>query len=125
VLASVLADDGRDGDRARARLHGETALHAPELIDLEVMSVVRKELMRGSIDERRATIALKDLVEMPMVRYPHLPLAPRIWEMRSNLTPYDAAYVALAELLGAVFITADRALALVPGARCQIEVLRS
>ncbi len=123
VLVLVLGDDGADGDAARARLRGE-ALAAPELLDLEVTSVLRKQRRAGAIDDRRAGLALTDLGAVPIDRAPHLPLLSRCWELRENLTVYDAAYVALAELLQVDLLTADRRLALAPGPRCGIEVLR-
>lgn len=122
VLATALADDGRDGDRARTRLRGEQ-LAAPELIDLEVASVLRGQMLAGSLDARRAELALIDLEAMPVRRAPHRPLLARCWQLRDNLTVYDAAYVALAEALDADLLTADRRLAKAPGPRCGIELL--
>jgi predicted nucleic acid-binding protein len=123
VLVVALADDGADGDAARARLRGEQ-LAAPELLDLEVTSVLRKQRSSGMLDDRRALLALTDLRALPIHRAPHLPLLSRCWELRDNLTVYDAAYVTLAELLQADLLTADRRLAETPGARCGIEVLQ-
>lgn len=122
VLAPALADDGRYGDAARARLRGEP-LVAPELIDLETASVVRRQLLAGRLDVRRAGLALTDLVDLPLQRAPHLPLLWRCWELRQNLSVYDAAYVALAELLGIVLVTADARLARAPGIRCEVDLL--
>lgn len=122
VLAVALADDGADGDAARSRLRGED-LAAPELLDLEVASVLRRQMLAGALDSRRAGFALDDLAAMPLSRAPHLPLLQRSWELRENLTIYDAAYVALAEALGVHLLTGDRRLARAPGPRCQIEVL--
>ena len=122
VLVVALADDGVDGDVARNRLRGEE-LAAPELVDLEVASVLRKHVSRGDLELRRAELALADLVAIPMVRAPHAPLLARAWELRANLTVYDAAYVALAEALGAALVTADGRLAKAPGLRCAVEVL--
>jgi predicted nucleic acid-binding protein len=124
VLVTALADDGPDGDRARARLRGE-ALTAPELIDLEVVSVLRRQLAVGRLDARRARLALGDLVAIPVERVSHAPLLRRCWELRNGLTVYDAAYVALAEALGAPLVTADVRLARAPGVRCHVEVLSS
>ena len=123
VLAVALADDGADGDASRARLRGED-LVAPELLDLEVLSVLRGQLIAGTLDARRADLALNDLSAMPLKRAPHLPLLRRCWELRENLTTYDASYVALAETLDALLLTGDRRLARAAGPRCQIEVLR-
>lgn len=122
VLVVALADDGADGDRARQRLKGEE-LAAPELVDLEVASVLRKQLAVGSLDSRRAQLSLADLTDLAVQRAPHLPLLARCWELRENMTIYDAAYVALAEFLEASLLTADTRMARAPGPRCSIEVL--
>ena len=124
VLATALGDDGSDGDLARERLRDEP-LAAPELIDLEVLSVLRRQLSVGMLDARRAQLALDDLVDLPMQRAPHRPLLVRAWELRDNLSVYDAAYVALAEALGTALLTGDARLAKAPGLVCPVEVLRS
>jgi predicted nucleic acid-binding protein len=123
VLAVAIADDGQDGDHARARLRGER-LAAPELLDLEVTSVLRRRIQAGAIDARRAALALADLAAIPVQRASHRPLLARCWELRDNLTIYDAAYVALAEALQASLLTGDKRLATATGPRCHIEVLR-
>ena len=123
VLVVALADDGDDGDAARVRLLDDANIHAPHLIDLEVASVLRRSLREGRIEARRATLALKDLIDLALVRYDHLPFIRRIWELRSNLTPYDAAYVALAETLECTLVTGDRRIARAPGLHCRIEFL--
>jgi predicted nucleic acid-binding protein len=122
VLVVALADDGPDGGRARARLRGKR-LALPEIADLEVASVLRRQLRAGVIDARRAQLALDDLTALPARRAPHRPLMARCWELRDNLTPYDAAYVALAEAMGVTLLTGDRQLARAPGTRCLIESL--
>ena len=122
VIAPALADDDADGDRARERLQGER-LVAPELLDLELVAVIRKALFAGVLDERRAAIALADLADLDLERVSHRPLLVRMWELHRNITPYDAAYVALAETIEATLVTADRRLAQAPGPRCQIEYL--
>jgi len=124
ILAVAIADDGPDGDHTRARLRGEV-LTAPELVDLEVASVLRRQAQAGAINVRRAGLALADLAALPLQRAPHLPLLPRCWELRENLTVYDAAYVALAEVLDATLLTGDRRLARASGPRCDIEVVRT
>ena len=98
-------------------------LAAPELVDLEVVSAVRRLHGAGALDARRARLALTDLIELPMERAPHLPLLTRCWELRDNLSVYDAAYVALAESLDATLVTADARLARAPGPRCRVELL--
>jgi len=122
VLAPALADDSPDGDAARLSLRGH-ALAAPELIDLEVASVWRRQLMAGQLDLRRTDLALADLGALPLQRIPHRRLIGRCWELRENLTPYDAAYVALAELLDVVLVTGDKRLSRSPGLRCRIQVI--
>ena len=124
VLAVALADDGPDGDAARARLRGET-LAAPELVDLEVASVLRRQNRVGMLDNRRAELAMNDLAALPMHRAAHLVLLPRCWELRDNLTTYHAAYVALAEALNATLLTGDRRLAHAAGPTCAIDLLRT
>ena len=124
VLTVALADDGPDGDAARARLRGER-LAAPELVDLEVASVLRRQNRVGMVDNRRAELALTDLAGLPMHRAAHLVLLRRCWELRDNLTTYDAAYVALAEALDATLLTGDRRLARAAGPTCAIELLRT
>jgi predicted nucleic acid-binding protein len=122
VLAVALADDGPDGDLARARLRDDE-LAAPELIDLEIVSVLRRQHSGGALDARRAQLALDDLEDLPMHRASHRPLVRRCWELRENMTPYDAAYVALAEALDAALVTADARLAHAPGLNCAVEVV--
>ena len=122
VIVTGLADDGDDGDRVRARLRGER-LMAPHVIDLEVVSAWRRLMATGQLDERRANLALADLDSLRLERVAHRPLVTRCWELRDNLTVYDAAYVALAELLQVDLLTADARLAAAPGIRCRVEVL--
>jgi predicted nucleic acid-binding protein len=123
VLVVALADDSADGDQARARLRGEH-LAVPELADLEVSSVLRRQVRAGALDLRRAGLALDDLAALPAQRAPHRPLLARCWELRDNLTVYDAAYVALAEAMQATLLTGDERLARAPGPRCLIETLQ-
>jgi len=122
VLASALGDDGEDGDRARQRLRHET-LAAPELIDLEVSSVLRRLSLGGRIPSRRAELAMSDLVALPLRRVSHRALLPRCWSLRENLTIYDASYVALAEQLKTILVTADARLSRAPGLRCAVEIM--
>jgi predicted nucleic acid-binding protein len=124
VLATALVDDGPDGDTARQRL-SDQSLVAPSLIDLEVTSTVRGLVRGGRLDDRRARLALNDLLTLPLERTTHEGLVTRCWELRDNLTVYDAAYVALAELLDTVLVTGDARLARASGVRCTIELLTS
>lgn len=122
VVAPALGDDGLDGHRARVRLRGER-LAAPHLIDLEVSSVWRRQLSAGRMNRRRAALALRDLMDLPLRRARHVGLLPRCWQLRQNLSLYDGAYVALAEALGVTLLTADQRLSQAPGPRCAIELL--
>jgi len=122
VLATAIVDDGDSGARARARLRVESTT-APELIDAEVASVLRRHTRSSALAPYRADAALSDLVGYPLTRVRHRPLLRRAWELRANVTVYDALYVALAELLDVVLVTADARLTRAPGLRCQLELL--
>ena len=100
VLAPALADDSADGDASRASLRADL-LAAPELIDLEVLSVFRRQIAVGQLAVPRAEMAVADLLAPPLRRISHRGLLLRCWELRHNLTQYDAAFVALAELFDA------------------------
>jgi len=101
---------------------GET-LHAPHLLDVEVAQVVRRYAASGDIDAERGRAALTDLADLPLRRYPHTILLPRMWRLRANLTAYDAAYIALAEALACPLLTCDRRLAGAPGHGATVEVV--
>ncbi len=122
VIAPAIADSGPDGDACRARIKGQL-LAAPDLLRLETMSVLRRQLANGSLSSEQATNALDDLLDLPLAVYPTAPLLRRGWEMRDNVTAYDACYMALAEALDCTLLTADIRLANAPGTRCQIETL--
>jgi predicted nucleic acid-binding protein len=122
VLATALADDGSSGAAMRARLARE-GLAAPELIDLEVASVFRKLVASSQLSPHRAAQALGDLSALPIRRAPHTPLLDRCWELRENVSIYDAAYVALAEALDVRLLTADARLARAPSTRCEFELI--
>jgi predicted nucleic acid-binding protein len=100
----------------------EQTLHAPHLLDVEVAQVIRRYAARGEIDNDRGRAALADLADPPLYRYPHDFLLPRVWDLRNNLTAYDAVYVALAEALDAPLLTRDRHLAAAAGHRARIEL---
>jgi predicted nucleic acid-binding protein len=122
VLAPALVDDGSNGDTARSRLTGEHLL-APDLIFLEVVSAIRTALRQGDVDERRADFAFVDLYALPVEPIRPRRLLSRVWELRDNLSPYDASYVALAEAAQVVLVTADRKLTKAPGPRCDFDLL--
>ena len=86
-------------------------LHAPHLLDLEVTQVLRGLALQGVVPIHRADEAVRDLLDLRITRYPHLVLLPRIWQLRNNLSAYDAAYIVLAEELGAALVTRDGRLA--------------
>ena len=113
VIEMLLQTD--DGIAITERVLGDNeSLHAPHLIDIEVAQVLRRYVLRGELKAERAQQALEVMAEFPIARYEHEPLLARIWELRENLTAYDAAYVALAEGLNATLLTRDRKLSAVP-----------
>jgi len=95
----------------------------PQLLDLEVLQVIRRYRLAGELDDVRGRQVIDDLHDLPLERYPHVPLLDRIWELRNNLTAYDAAYVALAEALDAPLLTRDARLAAAPGHEATIELV--
>ena len=126
VDASVVVDafvpSGLRGQTAAAMLRADTCV-APELIDVEVLHVLRGLVRRDDVSEPEARQLVRSLDSLAIIRRPHLPFLPRIWELRDNLTAYDATYVALAEGLGCRLVTADARIAAAPGVRCEIVVL--
>jgi len=117
----VLSDDPPDrARRINSRLLNEL-LHAPHLIDLEIAQALRRRVTTGDLTTMRAEQVLRDLGDLPLTRYPHGLLLGAIWRMRQNRTAYDAAYVALGELLGAPVLTLDARMARTP-AGVPIEV---
>lgn len=122
ILAPAVADAGQDGIRFRARLRGETVA-GPDLLRLEVSSVLRRHTTAGQLTARQAEAALDDLLDFPISVFPTAPLLSRAWELRENVTTYDGCYIALAEALGEPLITADHRLSGAPGLRCTVEAL--
>jgi predicted nucleic acid-binding protein len=123
VLANVLADDGEDGRRARDRIGQESDLAAPDLADVETVAVLRKRWLAGDLTERRFASAVDDLEDLDLDRYPALSLMRRAYELRANVSAYDASYIALAEGLACTLLTTDERLARAPGSRCHVEAL--
>jgi len=112
------------GARVEARLFERpVALHAPHLLDVEVVQVLRRFEQRGELSTARSLAALRVFEALPIRRYPHGLLLARMWSLRANCTAYDAAYVALSEAMGAVLITCDARLGRTPGLRANVEVL--
>jgi predicted nucleic acid-binding protein len=101
---------------------GQT-LHAPHLLDVEVTQVIRRYAAKGEIDGERGREALTDLSDLPLQRYPHSFLLPRVWDLRNNLIAYDAVYVALAEVLDATLLTRDQRLAAAAGHHARVELV--
>lgn len=102
----------------------EQTLHAPHLLDVEVAQVLRRYSVSGEIDGDRGRMALLDLADLPVERYPHGFLLRRVWELRNNLTAYDAIYVALAEALDAPLLTRGRRLAAAAADYARIRQIR-
>lgn len=123
VLANVLADGGPDGQRARAELRSAGEISAPDLVDVETVAVLRKRWLAKTISARRFASAVDDLEAMAIDRYPTLRFMRRAYELRENVTAYDASYIALAEILGCELLTGDARLAKAPGTRCAIRLL--
>ncbi|MFZ0889498.1 MAG: type II toxin-antitoxin system VapC family toxin [Candidatus Binataceae bacterium] len=112
------------GSRVEARVFAPgVSLHAPHLIDVEVAQVLRRYVAAGAIAPSRGNDALQDLRDISLIRYPHDVLLERIWQLRGNLTAYDAAYVALAEALDAPLLTCDRKLKSPASHRARVEVI--
>jgi predicted nucleic acid-binding protein len=121
--AVVDALAGRPGDeRLVDRLGADGDLHAPHLLDVELLHALRALVMAGELSEDRAADARADFADLTIVRYEHGFLADRIWELGRNLTAYDAALVALGEALDAPLVTCDRRLAAAPGHRVRVEL---
>ncbi len=123
VLANVIGDDGADGKRARSEIRDAGEIAAPDLVDVETIAVLRKRWLAGTISDRRFSAAISDLQSLEFERCPTLPLMPRAYELRPNVTAYDASYVALAEYLSCELLTGDERLASAPGPRCPIRLL--
>lgn len=124
VLANALADDAADGDVARAEIRAAGALSAPDLIDVETVSVLRKRWLQRTLTDDRLNTAVSHLLQMDFERVPTRRLVRRAVELRANVSAYDGCYVALAEALECELLTADDRLAAAPGPRCSIRVLR-
>jgi predicted nucleic acid-binding protein len=123
VLANALGDDREDGRKARDELRAAGALAAPDLIDVETTAVLRKRWRSHTLSDQRFATALDELEQLDLERIPSLRLMRRAYELRANVTPYDAAYVALAEALGCSLLTADQRLTNAPGPRCAFRLV--
>lgn len=121
-LYEVVADTER-ADDVRARLLQDADHAAPSVIDVEVVSVIRRDRLLGRLDVTAAAQAVEDLRDWPGERFGHQPLLERVWELRGSLRTWDAFYVALAEIMQATLVTSDSRLARAPGTRCAIDVV--
>lgn len=124
MLEALLQTPAAPAVRRRLFVPGET-LHAPHLLDVEVAQVIRRYALAGEIDSERGQAALGTLATFPLRRYPHHVLLPRVWQLRSNLSAYDAVYVALAEVLEAPLLTCDRRLVTAAGRHASIELIEA
>lgn len=111
------------GQQIEKRIYARSeSLHAPHLLDVEVAQVLRRLVREAVISAQRAEEAIEDLADLRVTRYPHFVFLSRIWQLRHNLSAYDAAYVALSENLGATLLTRDARLASASGRAVAIEV---
>lgn len=123
IVVSALLSTAGAGARARERLRQDPDLHVPHLLDVEVTAALRRRVRLGQTDVEVATDILSDLADLAALRWDHEPLLRRVWELRENVTPYDAVYVVLAEMLDAPLVTSDARLSRAPGLRCAVDVL--
>lgn len=123
VLANAVGDDEDDGRTARRELRAAGDLAAPDLVDVETVAVLRKRWLAKTITDERFEDAVADLQRLDFERVPTLRLLRRAYELRANVTAYDATYIALAEALGCELVTADQHLAHASGPRCAIRVI--
>jgi predicted nucleic acid-binding protein len=120
AIAALTATDPAPG--LLKRLADDGDLHAPHLIDTELLHALRRLTFRGELSDDRAADARTDFADLALTRYPHQPLSARVWELRHNLTAYDATFVALAEALDVPLVTCDTRLAGAPSRHAEIEL---
>jgi predicted nucleic acid-binding protein len=120
VVSTALVETTGSAARALGRA---STLAAPALLDLEVVQTIRKKVQAGALTAAAGTEAVDRLKRLPIARHPHAALVDRVWELRGNLTAYDASYVALAERLRVGLLTADAAFDSAPGIRCPVEFI--
>ncbi len=119
AVVALLLDAGPDGRWSTASLTGAD-LAAPGLFAFEAANIIRRHELAALITTDQAAQAHADLLDLAVEHWPYDLLAPRAWELRTNLTTYDASYVALAELLGTTLVTLDRGIGAAPGVRCTV-----
>lgn len=123
ALIELLLNTATGTSVARRIASPDESLHVPHLADIEVAQVLRRYVREGALDDDAARSALEDLRALDLERHDHEPHLGRIWALRDNLTAYDAAYVSLAEVLGAPLLTTDSRLARAPGIACRVELV--
>lgn len=121
AVVAALVDGGSDGEWASSALGGEP-LAAPHLMPVEATNILRRAVLAGDLPADTAAMAHDDLIQLRVELFPYEPFAPRVWELRANLTAYDAWYVALAEVLDGPLVTLDLHLARAPGPRCDFRL---
>jgi predicted nucleic acid-binding protein len=119
ALVALLLDSGPDGRWATAALSGAD-LAAPSLVTFEAANIIRRNELAGLVSTDQAAQAHADLLDLAIEHWPYELLAPRAWELRRNLSSYDASYVALAELTGSTLVTLDRRIGRAPDVRCTV-----
>lgn len=121
TVVAALVDEGRHGIWAHGLL-GSDSLAAPHLMPVEVANILRRAVMAGDLSADAAALAHADLLELRVNLFPYAPFAARVWQLRGNVTAYDAWYVAVAEALGARLATLDVRLTRAPGPKCRFEM---
>lgn len=124
ALVEALVSDSDAGNAVRERMVAAASLEAPHLLDVEVLSALRRLQSGGSLDPGLAQVAVRQLGELPVTRFPHVDFTRRMWELKDVMTPYDAAYVALAEAAEEPLVTLDSRLAKTPGLGCTVDLVR-
>lgn len=121
AVVAALTDGGSGGAWAVSELGGGD-LAAPHRMPVEATNILRRAVLAGDISPDIAALAHDDLIQLRVDLFPNEPFAPRVWQLRANLTAYDAWYVALAEVLGWPLVTLDHRLARAPGPRCEFRL---
>jgi predicted nucleic acid-binding protein len=121
AVVAALVDDGSDGAWATSEMDGEV-LAAPHLMPVEAANILRRAVLAGDLSADVAALAHDDLLRLRIDFFAYEPLAGRVWELRGNLTAYDAWYIAIAEELNAPLVTLDRRTARATGPSCDFRL---